>query len=80
MDDRGHSRTGKLSLMRSVPGIRGAAVIAVRFGGIVLLAVSLGATAGRFAVSNRIFLVSALVTGATAFAGGTAISRRSGRL
>lgn len=40
------------------------------FGGIVLLAVSIGAVAGRFATPGRVFLVAAVVTTVVAFIGG----------
>ena len=55
--------------MTPVSGVRIATVIVLGFG-IVLLAIGLGAVAGRLATPGRVFLVAALVTAAAAFAGG----------
>jgi hypothetical protein len=56
--------------MTPVCGVRIATVIVLGFGGIVLLAIGLGAVAGRLATPGRVFLVAALVTAVAAFAGG----------
>ena len=61
---------GTVKPMTPVSGVRVATVIAVGFGGIVLLAIGLGAVAGRLATPGRVFLVATLVTTAAAFAGG----------
>ena len=44
--------------------------MAVGFGGIVLLAIGLGAVAGRLATPGRVFLAATLVATAAAFVGG----------
>jgi hypothetical protein len=51
-------------------GIRVATMAAGGFGGVVLLAVGLGAVAGRLATPGRVFLVVAVVTTVVAFIGG----------
>ena len=56
--------------MPPVSVIRVATLMAVGFGGIVLLAVGLGAAAGRFAAPSRVFPVATLVAAAAAFVGG----------
>ena len=61
---------GTVKSMTPVCGVRIATVIVFGFGGIVLLAIGLGAGAGRLATPGRVFLVAALVTAAAAFAGG----------
>ena len=60
---------GTVKSMTPVSGVRIATVIVLGFG-IVLLAIGLGAVAGRLATPGRVFLVAALVTAAAAFAGG----------
>ena len=61
---------GTVEPMTPASGVRVAAVIAAGFGGIVVLAVGLGALAGRLAASGRVFLIAALVAVAAAFVGG----------
>lgn len=51
-------------------GIRVATMVAGGFGGVVLLAVGLGAVASRLASPGRVFLVAAMVTTVVAFIGG----------
>ena len=51
-------------------GIRVATMVAGGFGGVVLLAVGLGAVAGRLVPAGRVFLVAAVVTTVVAFIGG----------
>ena len=62
--------TGTIEQMRPASVIRVAAVVAVGFGGIVLLAIGLGAVAGRLATPSRVFMVATLVACAAALAGG----------
>jgi hypothetical protein len=74
----------------SVSVIRVAALMAVVVGGIVLLAVGLGAVAGRLISPDRVFLAAAVVATAAAFAGGLLVepvlrrwaarARRSGQV
>lgn len=61
---------GTIKQMPPVSVIRLATLMAVGFGSIVLLAVGLGAVAGRFAAPGRVFLVATLVATAAAFVGG----------
>ena len=61
---------GTIEQMPPVSAIRVATLMAVGFGGIVLLAVGLGGVAGRFAAPGRVFLVATLVATAAAFVGG----------
>jgi hypothetical protein len=54
----------------ALSGIRVATMVAGGFGGVILLAVGLGAVAGWLATPGRVFLVAAVVTTVVAFIGG----------
>lgn len=54
----------------ALSGIRVATMVAGGFGGVILLAVGLGAVAGWLATPDRVFLVAAVVTTVVAFIGG----------
>jgi len=66
--------SGIRGMVRRMPpalfGTRVVAMVASGFGGVILLAVGLGAVAGRLSTPGRVFLVATVVTTVVAFIGG----------